>query len=63
MTGHGEALAVGLDANIVVFNPTTEWTATATRSMSRNAPYLGATLQGRVLSTILRGDVTYSVEE
>jgi len=63
MTGHGEALAVGLDANIVVFNPTTEWTATTTRSMSRNAPYLGATLQGRVLSTILRGDVTYSVEE
>ena len=63
MTGHGEALAVGVDANIVVFNPTTEWTATATRSMSRNAPYLGTTLQGRVLSTILRGNVTYSVEE
>jgi dihydroorotase len=61
--GHGEALAVGLDANIVVFNPTTEWTATTTRSMARNAPYLGATLQGRVLSTILRGDVTYSVGE
>jgi dihydroorotase len=61
--GHGEALAVGIDANIVVFDPATEWTATGTRSMSRNAPYLGATLRGRVLSTILRGNVTYSAEE
>jgi dihydroorotase len=61
--GHGEALAVGIDANIVVFDPATEWTATGTRSKSRNAPYLGATLRGRVLSTILRGNVTYSAEE
>ena len=60
---HGEALAVGLDANIVVFDPTTEWTPTGTRSMSRNAPYLGTTLRGMVLSTILRGNVTYSAEE
>jgi dihydroorotase len=63
MTGHGEALAVGVDANIVVFNPTTEWTPNETRSMSRNAPYLGTELRGRVLSTILRGDATYSVRE
>ena len=60
---HGEALAVGLDANIVVFDPATEWTPTGTRSMSRNAPYLGTTLRGMVLSTILRGNVTYSAEE
>jgi len=57
---HGLALEVGADANIVVFDPTLEWTATRTRSMSRNAPYLGSTLRGKVLATMLRGDVTYS---
>jgi len=57
---HGRPLAVDDDANIMVFNPTTEWTATQTRSMSRNAPYLGSTLRGKVSTTILRGSVTYS---
>jgi dihydroorotase len=58
--GHGRPLAVGHDANVVVFDPTMEWTATQTRSMSRNAPYLGSTLRGKVLATILRGSVTYA---
>jgi len=58
--GHGRALRAGAEANIVVFDPTTRWTVTTTRSMSRNAPYMGATMQGRVLATILRGRVTYS---
>ena len=58
--GHGRTLEVGVDANIVVFDPTREWTAIETRSMSRNAPYLGMTMKGRVLATILRGSVTYS---
>ncbi|MEN8239681.1 MAG: dihydroorotase [Actinomycetota bacterium] len=58
--GHGNALEVGADANVVVFDPTMEWTATRTRSMSRNAPYLGSTLRGKVMATILRGSVTYS---
>jgi dihydroorotase len=60
ISAHGRALAVGEAANIVVFNPTTEWTATQTRSMSRNAPYLGSTMRGKVLTTLLRGSVTYS---
>jgi dihydroorotase len=59
---HGRTLAVGAEANIVVFDPALDWTATQTRSMSRNAPYLGSTMRGRVLATILRGGVTYSVE-
>jgi dihydroorotase len=59
---HGNALEVGADANIVVFDPASEWTPTRTRSMSRNAPYLGSTLRGKVLATILRGNVTYSDE-
>ncbi len=61
MSGHGRPLRVGAEANIVVFDPTAQWTVTTTRSMSRNAPYMGATMQGKVLATILRGSVTYSV--
>lgn len=59
---HGVALAEGTDANIVVFDPASSWTATQTLSMSRNAPYLGMTLQGKVKTTILRGSVTYTDE-
>jgi dihydroorotase len=60
--GHGMPLEVGVDANIVVFDPTTQWVPTGTRSMSRNAPYLGTELKGKVLATVLRGDITYSDE-
>lgn len=62
MEGHGRAMTVGVDANIVVFDPASQWTATETRSMSRNAPYLGSTMKGRVLATILAGNVTYTDE-
>ena len=57
---HGSALNIGSQANVVVFDPTAEWTATQTRSMSRNAPYLGSVMKGKVLATLLRGSVTYS---
>jgi len=60
MSGHGKPLRVGAEANIVVFDPTARWTVTTTRSMSRNAPYIGSTMQGKVLATVLRGSLTYS---
>ena len=62
MERHGRAMTVGIDANIVVFDPASQWTATGTRSMSRNAPYLGSTMKGKVLATILAGNVTYTDE-
>lgn len=57
---HGIAVTVGAEANIVVFDSALEWTPTETRSISRNAPYFGSTLKGKVLETILAGSVTYS---
>lgn len=54
----GQALAVGNDATLVVFDPEAEWTAESSVSKSRNAPYLGATLKGQVRATVLRGATT-----
>ena len=56
---HGSPVTVGAPANIVVFDPTIEWTPTATLSRSRNAPYLGRPLQGLVKATLLRGVITH----
>ncbi|MDK1018798.1 MAG: dihydroorotase [Actinomycetota bacterium] len=61
-TDHGRAVAVGAEANLVVFDPNVRWTPTSTRSRSRNAPYLGRELTGRVEVTILGGAITYGGE-
>lgn len=51
------ALAVGADADIVVFDPDAEWTVTQDdlRFRHKLSPYLGAQLHGRVRETWLRG--------
>ena len=56
---HGSPVGVGSPANLVVFDPTVEWTPTTTLSRSRNAPYLGRPLQGMVTATMLRGTITH----
>jgi len=56
---HGEPLSVGAAANIVVFDPEARWTPSTTVSKSRNSPYLGLELRGRVRTTILNGTVTH----
>ena len=61
--GHGNPLARGVGANIVVFDPSEEWTPTTSRSKSRNAPYFGRALTGRVRATMLRGAMTYQLDE
>ena len=60
---HGKPLAKGAEANIVVFDPDETWTPTTSRSKSRNAPYLGRTMTGRVRTTMLRGAITYAGDE
>lgn len=60
INNHGNPLAVGDEANVVVFDPSMQWSPDTTKSMSRNAPYLGADLKGRVRATMLRGVVVYS---
>jgi len=59
LENHGAPLTVGGQATIVVVNPDEEWVPSTTSSKSRNAPYLGMDLLGRVVTTMLRGSITY----
>ena len=54
---HGRPIAAGEPANLVVFDPATEWTVVPARlaSKSRNTPYGGRTVRGKVRHTMLAG--------
>jgi dihydroorotase len=56
MEGQG-AIAVGAPANLVVFDPAARWTVDPDRfrSLSRNTPFGGRELTGRVVHTFFRG--------
>jgi dihydroorotase len=60
MKGRG-TLTVGSFADVVVFDPKAEWTYSArdTKSKSRNTPFDGWTMQGRVRWTISEGRIAY----
>lgn len=57
---HGRPIEVGEPANLTLFDPEPEWQVAADDivSRSRNTPYAGMTLHGRVLGTWLRGRPT-----
>jgi dihydroorotase len=57
---HGRPISVGEPANLVIVDPSVSWTVTpsALASKSRNTPYAGRTLPGRIVATVLRGRVT-----
>lgn len=57
MDGQGRPVAVGEPANLCVFDPETTWVVDAsdTASRSRNNPWAGRTLTGRVRHTIVAG--------
>jgi dihydroorotase len=57
---HGGPVAAGRPANLVVFDPSAEWTVGQEpfRSMSRNSAFTGRRLRGRVMHTMLRGTFT-----
>ncbi len=63
LKGRG-TLAVGSFADVVVFDPKAEWTyrAADTRSKSRNTPFDGWTMQGRVHWTVSEGRIVYRDE-
>ncbi|MEN9804324.1 MAG: dihydroorotase [Actinomycetota bacterium] len=54
---HGRPVAAGEAAHLAVFDPSVVWTVTPddTASRSRNTPYAGHTLRGRVRHTLLAG--------
>lgn len=57
---HGGPIQAGRPANIVVFDPETTWTVEGSglHSRSRNTPFAGRKLRGRVVHTLLRGAFT-----
>jgi dihydroorotase len=60
LTGRG-TLAVGSHADITIFDPAKKWTFRATDSLSksRNSPFDGWQLQGKVIATIVGGRIVY----
>jgi dihydroorotase len=58
--GHGRPLAAGSPANLTLIDPAARWTVepASLSSRSRNTPYAGMTLPGRVMATFLRGRPT-----
>jgi dihydroorotase len=61
LKGRG-TLAVGSFADVVIFDPKAEWVYNArdTKSKSRNTPFDGWTMQGKVRWTISEGRIVYS---
>jgi dihydroorotase len=55
---HGGPIEAGGPANLCVFDPDEAWVVDPLRlaSKSRNTPYVGRTLRGRVRHTVLRGE-------
>jgi dihydroorotase len=56
---HGRPVTVGEPANLTVFNPNAEWSVVPAllASKSRNTPYVGRTLRGKVRHTVFNGAV------
>ena len=60
VTAHGRPLAVGEPAHLVLYDPTATRVVQPTDSvsLSRNTPYAGRELPGRVVATVLHGRPT-----
>ena len=57
--GHGGPIEQGGPANLVVFDPAAEWVVEPPfASKSRNSAFIGTRLTGRVIYTMLRGELT-----
>ncbi len=57
--GQGGPIRPGAVAHLTVFDPSAEWVVDAARqaSRSRNTPYAGRRLTGKVRHTVLAGEV------
>ena len=59
------SLAVGDRADVVVIDPDAAWTIDATKfySKSRNCPYQGWTVKGKVLYTLVAGEIRFEAKD
>lgn len=57
--GQGGPVVEGTEANLTIFDPEAVWVVDVTKfaSKSRNTPFEGRTLKGRVLHTVFRGEL------
>jgi dihydroorotase len=60
LPGRG-TLAVGARADVTIFDPAKKWTYHAAESLSksRNSPFDGRPMQGKVMATIVGGDLAH----
>jgi dihydroorotase len=60
LAGHGTDLSVGSPANLTLVDPSARRVVDPAQlaSRSRNTPYAGTTLPGRIVATFLRGEPT-----
>ena len=60
VSDHGQPIEVGAPANVVLYDPSVRRVVEASQSasLSRNTPYAGMELPGRVVATFLRGRAT-----
>lgn len=56
-------LEPGADADVVLFDPDARWVVDPERfrSKSRNSPFVGRELKGRVVKTIVGGEIVYEI--
>jgi len=59
---HGQPLAEGSIANLVIFDPDARWTPSRFVSKSQNSPFRGTELRGRVLATIFEGRISHQTQ-
>ncbi|SVE51100.1 uncharacterized protein METZ01_LOCUS503954, partial [marine metagenome] len=59
------SLSQGNDADILIFNPTHEYSIDISKfhSKSKNSPFDGWEVKGKVIHTIVRGKTVYSATE
>jgi dihydroorotase len=59
------SLEVGAQADVVVFDPEWTWVIKKDwfRSKSRNSPFIGRTVKGRVILTVAKGEIVFQDEE
>ncbi len=65
LTDQGRPIEVGEPANLVLVDPDATWVVDPEElgSKSRNSPFAGHTLPAQIVLTLLRGKMTYSLQE